>query len=257
MYNFEELTRAAYDRNDNKPSIEEYRIPHAFDTNLNSKSADVFSLQNETNLTSSSDERKLIETRASTAVKLSRPSSKSHVNGLIAKRVAASLQSCDHSNFGQELCYLCHQRQRRNVPIYLHEEQRQKEKEENEALAKYQHMRDMQHIMNEKLKQQTQKVDRAKCDAFNLGIYEAQKKMKLQRPKTSDLSVLKKNNYHFFICEIIFSLFTFFFYLIQKLKEVICISKTMPDTAKILQAKRTSRLFRISNRSQTKRSRSA
>ena len=50
---------------------------------------------------------------------------------------------CGHHGAGQELCYLCHQRTKRNVPVYLHEEKRIREAEEAKLLEQYQHNRDM------------------------------------------------------------------------------------------------------------------
>jgi hypothetical protein len=50
---------------------------------------------------------------------------------------------CGHHGAGQELCYLCHQRAKRNIPIYLHEERRIREAEEAKLLEQYQHNRDL------------------------------------------------------------------------------------------------------------------
>jgi hypothetical protein len=50
---------------------------------------------------------------------------------------------CGHHGAGQELCYVCHQRVKRNVPIYLHEEKRIRDAEEAKLLEQYQHNRDL------------------------------------------------------------------------------------------------------------------
>lgn len=50
---------------------------------------------------------------------------------------------CKH-NSGQELCYLCHQRQRRNVPISFTEEKEKAEQELDKALQQYQMYKDEQ-----------------------------------------------------------------------------------------------------------------
>ena len=50
---------------------------------------------------------------------------------------------CGHHGAGQELCYLCHQRAKRNIPIYLHEEKRIRDAEEAKLLEQYQHNRDL------------------------------------------------------------------------------------------------------------------
>lgn len=77
---------------------------------------------------------------------LVRPSAKSLVGSLVGTSSAVGPSqhyavSCSHQNAGQELCYLCHQRQRRNVPVYLGEEMRRREKEEAQLLAQYQHLK--------------------------------------------------------------------------------------------------------------------
>lgn len=122
---------------------------------------------------------------------LARPSSKSLLNNLLMPRPGTShaVSSCGHANAGQELCYLCHQRARRNVPVYLHEEQKQKEKEENQLLSQYQQLKDMEKQLEDEEKLHARRLDRAKMDAFNVGISEALREKRKQRPKTSDLSV--------------------------------------------------------------------
>lgn len=42
----------------------------------------------------------------------------------------------------QEMCYLCMQRAQRSIPLYLGEEKRKKEKEEDRILAQYQALKD-------------------------------------------------------------------------------------------------------------------
>ncbi len=101
----------------------------------------------------------------------------------------APATACGHHNAGQELCYLCHQRNRRNMPVYLHEEVRQKELEEDQILMQYQSLKDMEKLLKDEEKRNILRSDRAKIDAFNLGMSQAIKEKLAQRPKTSDLSV--------------------------------------------------------------------
>ena len=42
---------------------------------------------------------------------------------------------------GQELCYLCHQRSRRNQPVSFEEERRRREEEENRMLDAFHRMK--------------------------------------------------------------------------------------------------------------------
>jgi hypothetical protein len=111
-------------------------------------------------------------------------------NSKKAERAAAasSASACGHHNAGQELCYLCHQRQRRNVPVYLHDEIKLKDKEEGQLLMQFQHLKDMERHLKDQEAKKEQRFDRAKMDAFNLGVSEAVKAKRIERPKTSDLS---------------------------------------------------------------------
>ncbi len=122
---------------------------------------------------------------------LQRPSSKSLLNNILPRpnTAAPSSSPCGHANAGQELCYLCHQRNRRNVPVYLHEEIKQKEKEETQLLMQYQQLKDMEKQLQDEEKQNGRCVERAKMDAFNLGISEALKESRKKRPKTADVGV--------------------------------------------------------------------
>lgn len=118
---------------------------------------------------------------------LVRPSSRSLIGSLMPK---VAQHSCSHQNAGQELCYLCHQRQRRNNPVYLHEERRIKDQEETQLLMQYQQMKDLEEQLKDEDKRNAQRIDRARMDAFNLGVTDALKAKKKERPKTSDLGVL-------------------------------------------------------------------
>lgn len=127
---------------------------------------------------------------------LTRPSSRTLIGNLVKPSnvsrpgSVATATSCGHHNAGQELCYLCHQRNRRNVPVYLHEEIRQKELEEDQLLMQYQSLKDMEKILKDEEKRNVLRSDRAKIDAFNLGVSQAVKEKLAQRPRTSDISVI-------------------------------------------------------------------
>ncbi|WAR07950.1 CCD81-like protein [Mya arenaria] len=58
---------------------------------------------------------------------------------------------CGHSNAGQELCYLCHQRARRNVPVSFTEERRRREEEEDRLLQQYQYMKDAENVLSDQV----------------------------------------------------------------------------------------------------------
>ena len=53
---------------------------------------------------------------------------------------------------GQELCYLCHQRAARNIPVSFEEERRRKELEQDALLQQYQQMKDQEAILLEQVR---------------------------------------------------------------------------------------------------------
>nr|KAG5704946.1 hypothetical protein BaRGS_022788 [Batillaria attramentaria] len=96
--------------------------------------------------------------------------------------------SCGHPQAGQELCYLCHQRSRRNVPVSFTEERRRREEEEDRLLQQYQTMKDAEDILKEQERHISRRHDLQKISAFNLGVAEAvtvKKKAKDTEPQRS------------------------------------------------------------------------
>lgn len=69
------------------------------------------------------------------------PQQYQHINASASSKPPTA---CGHHGAGQELCYVCHQRAKRNIPIYLHEEKRIREAEEAKLLEEYQHNRDLE-----------------------------------------------------------------------------------------------------------------
>lgn len=59
--------------------------------------------------------------------------------------------ACGHPNAGQELCYLCHQRERRNIPVSFVEERKRREEEEDKLLQQFQHMKDAEETLGEQV----------------------------------------------------------------------------------------------------------
>lgn len=61
-------------------------------------------------------------------------------------------QTCSHTQVsGQDLCYLCHQRNLRNVPLYLTEERRAQEKLHDKMLYEYTEKKDAHEFAKEKV----------------------------------------------------------------------------------------------------------
>lgn len=66
-----------------------------------------------------------------------------HIHSL-APCLSVRPSTCSHlTPVGQELCYLCHQRALRNIPIDVTQERREKERAEDKMLQEYQHQRDL------------------------------------------------------------------------------------------------------------------
>lgn len=62
------------------------------------------------------------------------------------------VSSCSHGDkAGQELCYLCHQRAQKNIPIYFSEERRQRELEQDRLLQQYQRQKNSEAILKEQV----------------------------------------------------------------------------------------------------------
>ncbi|KXJ13436.1 coiled-coil domain-containing protein 81 [Exaiptasia diaphana] len=97
------------------------------------------------------------------------------------------------SRGGQELCYLCHQRAEKNVPVYLSEERRRKEMEQDRLLQEYQHQKDAEAILAEQNKNMENRRYNQKVAAFNLGAAEAVKDKNNARPTDFSRSYLFQN----------------------------------------------------------------
>ncbi|KAM6448141.1 coiled-coil domain-containing protein 81 isoform 1-T1 [Liasis olivaceus] len=89
---------------------------------------------------------------------------------------------CDeHGRAGQEMCYLCMQRAQRNFPLYLAEEKRRKEKEDDRILAQYQVMKDQEALQKQLMGIVAAREQNQKVAAYNLGIAEAIRKHKNEK----------------------------------------------------------------------------
>lgn len=73
---------------------------------------------------------------------------------------------------GQELCYLCHQRASRNIPVSFEEERHRKELEQDALLQQYQQMKDQEAIVMEQAQDNSIRQSNQKIAAFNLGVAE-------------------------------------------------------------------------------------
>ena len=94
----------------------------------------------------------------------------------------ASSMSCGHLNSGQELCYLCHQRERLNIPVSFAEERKRRQEEEDRVSLEYQNLKDSEAILKQQETDMQKRYDNQKMAAFNLGVAEAVNTIKNTRP---------------------------------------------------------------------------
>ncbi|XP_054753311.2 coiled-coil domain-containing protein 81-like [Lytechinus pictus] len=86
-----------------------------------------------------------------------------------------------HEKAGQELCYLCHQRAVRNVPVSFEVERKRKEQEQDRLLQQFQHLKDTESILRDQAQNMSNKHHSQKIAAFNLGVSEAIKNKQKER----------------------------------------------------------------------------
>ncbi|KAK6986289.1 coiled-coil domain-containing protein 81 [Biomphalaria glabrata] len=107
-----------------------------------------------------------------------------HEPRTLAKIPTPPGSACGHRSAGQELCYLCHQRARLNVPVSFAEERKKREAEEERLLQQYQTMKDAEETLKDQERQWARRFDLQKISAFNLGVAEAvQAKLKAKDPE--------------------------------------------------------------------------
>jgi len=80
------------------------------------------------------------------------------------------ISSCGHSDAGQELCYLCHQRAQRNVYVSFAEERRRREEEEDQLLHDFLRQRDSEEFQREQEKLLERRHETQKTAQFNLTV---------------------------------------------------------------------------------------
>lgn len=90
----------------------------------------------------------------------------------------------------RELCYLCMQREMRNVQVDFSEERRRKEEEQAALLLQYQQMRDAEAVVKEKEKENELRVTNRKVAAYNLGVAEGVREEKIKKPTSFEASYI-------------------------------------------------------------------
>jgi nucleoid DNA-binding protein len=93
--------------------------------------------------------------------------------------------NCSHGpQTGQELCYLCHQREARNIPVSFAEERRARELYEDRLLQHYQQQRDSLAIAREQARDARYRDLNCKVAKLNFEAAEKRKQQMLRRPSS-------------------------------------------------------------------------
>ncbi|XP_012370493.1 coiled-coil domain-containing protein 81 [Octodon degus] len=101
-----------------------------------------------------------------------------------AKPAASLALVCrDHSKAGQEMCYVCLQRAQRNFPLYYSEERRKRETKDEQLLQQYQMLKDQEAFVKHQMNILAAREQNQKNAAYNLGVAEAIRNHKHEKPE--------------------------------------------------------------------------
>ncbi|XP_012869505.1 PREDICTED: coiled-coil domain-containing protein 81 isoform X1 [Dipodomys ordii] len=89
----------------------------------------------------------------------------------------------DHKKAGQEMCYVCLQRAQRNFPLYFGEEKRRRELEDEQLMQQYQALKDQEAFYQCQMKSLAAREQNQKNAAYNLGVAEAIRNHKNEKPE--------------------------------------------------------------------------
>lgn len=98
-------------------------------------------------------------------------------------QMSPALSCQDHNRAGQEMCYVCLQRAQRNTPLYCSEERRRKEVEDERLIQQYQMLKDQEALFKEQMRSLASREQNQKNAAYNLGVAEAIRIHKNEKPE--------------------------------------------------------------------------
>ncbi|XP_041650656.1 coiled-coil domain-containing protein 81-like [Cheilinus undulatus] len=98
---------------------------------------------------------------------------------LVPEEPHVTLSCSGHTRAGQELCYVCMQRAKRNVPVYLRRQQEAEEKAQEKLLLLQEQHRDKQFMKEEQEKLNEQRQHAKQVATFNLQMNEQKKEKTL------------------------------------------------------------------------------
>ncbi len=92
-----------------------------------------------------------------------------------ASQIPARPSTCSHSGpSGQELCYLCHQRAQRNVPVDVSEDRRVREIFDDHMLQNYRHQKDLVALAKELMAKSNNRAYNKQVASKNLEVAQVQ-----------------------------------------------------------------------------------
>ncbi|XP_006865072.1 PREDICTED: coiled-coil domain-containing protein 81 [Chrysochloris asiatica] len=89
----------------------------------------------------------------------------------------------DHNKAGQEMCYVCLQRAQRNSPLYYGEERKRREIEDDRLIQQYQQLKQQEAFFKQQMKILAAREQNQKNAAYNLGVAEAIRNHKNEKPE--------------------------------------------------------------------------
>ncbi|KAM5317724.1 coiled-coil domain-containing protein 81 [Glossophaga mutica] len=105
-------------------------------------------------------------------------------NGNEMKPKISPATACqDHNRAGQEMCYVCLQRAQRNSPLYYHEERKKRDGEDERLIQQYQMLKDQEAFFKHQLRSLASREQNQKNAAYNLGVAEAMRIHKNEKPE--------------------------------------------------------------------------
>uniref|UniRef100_A0A671FCS0 Coiled-coil domain containing 81 n=2 Tax=Rhinolophus ferrumequinum TaxID=59479 RepID=A0A671FCS0_RHIFE len=101
----------------------------------------------------------------------------------IKPKISPATSCQDHHQAGQEMCYVCVQRAQRNSPLFLSEERRRKEKEDEQLTQQYQILKDREALFKSQMRSLAIRQQNQKNAAYNLGVADAMRSHKNEKPE--------------------------------------------------------------------------
>ncbi|XP_019499045.1 PREDICTED: coiled-coil domain-containing protein 81 isoform X1 [Hipposideros armiger] len=110
----------------------------------------------------------------------------------IKHKISPATSCQDHNKAGQEMCYVCLQRAQRNSPLLLNVERRRKEIEDEQLAQQYQIVKDQEALFKSQMRNLAVREQNQKNAAYNLGVADAVRIHKNEKPKFYKSSLFDK-----------------------------------------------------------------